>query len=159
MRNGEVTLDNLKEKQAIVLASLYLYPTDTEAINDLGWSRDTFYRYKKEVAHLKEEMVREIVIETQASLALAGRFAVCKLLELLEADELVQAAREIVDSFNFNDKFKAIQDIIGNVVIKERRQVEVWAHIPLQALTTEKLGHEPISRDCWTTKCGKVDAF
>lgn len=87
MKNKKATLDNLKEKQAVVLASLYLYPTDTKAINDLGWSRDTYYRYKKEVIHLKEEVVREIVVEIQASLALAARFAVCTLRELLKVDD------------------------------------------------------------------------
>lgn len=37
-----------------------------------------------------------------------------------------------------------MRDIIDKVIIKERSQVEVWAHVPLYNL---KLGHEPQSRN------------
>lgn len=102
MSKFQLKLSELNPNQALTLHGLLAHPTDTKAIKELGWSRDKFYRYKKDVVHLKEEIIREIVIETQASLAMAARFAICKLIELLEVDSChfqKEVADDILDRF------------------------------------------------------------
>ncbi len=96
MSKFQLKLSGLNPNQALTLHGLLAYPTDTKAIKELGWSRDKFYRYKKDVVHLKEEMIREIVVETRASLALAARFAVCKLIELLKTGDC-RFQKEVAD--------------------------------------------------------------
>lgn len=68
-------------------------------------------------------------------------------------DELVDEVKKVVEEIDFNDKFKAIRDIIDKIIVSERSGVEVWAHLPLPALVTEKLGYEPKYRDCRITQC------
>lgn len=68
----------------------------------------------------------------------------------IAADELCEEAKKTLKSLDYTNKKNLIRDIIEKVIIKERRLVEVWTHIPLpqQVFTaTEKLGHEPIGRD------------
>jgi site-specific DNA recombinase len=80
----------------------------------------------------------------------------------IEADELCAEARKTLKSLKLYDKKNFIRDIIEKVIIKERSEVEVLCHIPLPQLaltSTEKLGHEPIGRDCWSAKCGEVHSF
>ena len=60
----------------------------------------------------------------------------------IDVDELVEEAMKIVKSLDFSDKFKVIRDIIDKIVVSERSGAEVWAHLPLPASITEKLGYE-----------------
>lgn len=62
----------------------------------------------------------------------------------IEAGELIEDAKKVLQSLNFDNKILLVRDIIDKVIIKERSQVEVWAHMPLFDL---KLGYEPTSRD------------
>lgn len=71
----------------------------------------------------------------------------------IEVDELVQEAINVVKKIDFSNKFSAIRDIIDKVIVSERSGAQVWAHLPLPVTITEKLGYEPISRDCWFAKC------
>lgn len=76
----------------------------------------------------------------------------------IEADELCNEAKKVIKSLELYDKKNFIRDIIEEVIIKERSEVEVCAHIPLQfQLATQKLGYEPIGRDCGASKCGEID--
>lgn len=68
----------------------------------------------------------------------------------IESDELCDEVKKTLESLDFSNKKNLIRDIIEKIVIKERSLVEVWTHISLPQLvltSTEKLGHEPISRD------------
>ena len=65
----------------------------------------------------------------------------------IEADELVEEVKKIIKKIDFSDKFKVVRDIIDKVIVSERSGAEVWAHLPLPAIITEKLGYEPSSRD------------
>ena len=72
-------------------------------------------------------------------------------------DELCAETEKVLCTMNFSNKKQVVRDIIEKVIIKERREVEVLCHIPLPQLSltsTEKLGHEPISRNCRFAKCG-----
>jgi site-specific DNA recombinase len=71
----------------------------------------------------------------------------------ISVDELVEEVMNIVKELDFSDKFKTIRDIIDKVIVSERSGVEVWGHLPLPALITEKLGYESKYRDCRITKC------
>ncbi len=85
----------------------------------------------------------------------------CRVVNI-EADKLCAEARKTLKSLELYDKKNFIRDIIEKVIIKERSEVEVLCHIPLPQLaltSTEKLGHEPIGRDCWSAKCGEVHSF
>lgn len=72
----------------------------------------------------------------------------------IEPEELYNEAKSVVKTIDFNDKHKVIRDVVDKVTIKERSGVEVWAHIPLPAI--QKLGYEPIGRNCRVTKCWQV---
>ena len=63
----------------------------------------------------------------------------------ISVDELVKETGDLVKNLDFTDKFKIVRDIIDKVIVSEGSGVEVWAHLPLPALITEKLGYEPIS--------------
>lgn len=67
----------------------------------------------------------------------------------IEVDELLEEVMRIVKNIDFSDKFRVIRDIIDKVIVSERSGAEVWAHLPLPATITEKLGYEPNSRNCW----------
>ena len=71
----------------------------------------------------------------------------------ISSDDLYNEAKSVVQKIDFSDKHAVVKDVVDKVTIKERSGVEVCAHIPLPA--TQKLGYEPISRDCWVTKCGE----
>ena len=80
----------------------------------------------------------------------------------IEANELCTEAKKVIKSLELYDKKNFIRDIIEKVIIKERSEVEVLCHIPLPQLSltsTEKLGHEPISRDSRTAEFGEIDSF
>ena len=77
-------------------------------------------------------------------------------LERGRVDELVNEVLEVLSTLDFSNKFQLVQDIIGKVIIKERRKVEIWTHIPLYTL---KLGHEPICRDSRVAECGEEHIF
>ena len=67
----------------------------------------------------------------------------------VSVDEYLEEAAEYLGKLDFTNKIQVIRDIIGKVVIKERSEVEVCAHIPLQyQLATQKLGYESIGRNC-----------
>jgi hypothetical protein len=70
-------------------------------------------------------------------------------------DELVEEVKKVVKNLDFSDKFKVIRDIIDKVIVSERSGAEVWAHLPLPAIITEKLGYEPQRRYCRFTKYGE----
>lgn len=75
----------------------------------------------------------------------------------VSVDDYLKYAKQYLEKLDFSNKLQVVRDIIGKVLIKERSEVEVWAHIPLQfQLATQKLGYEPIGRDCWFAKCGKI---
>lgn len=69
----------------------------------------------------------------------------------VEVDELVKEAQKVVSNLDFSDKFKVVRDIIDRVVVSERSGAEVWAHLPLPATITEKLGYEPDRRNRGST--------
>jgi site-specific DNA recombinase len=71
----------------------------------------------------------------------------------ISVDELVKETGNLVKNLDFTDKFKIVRDIIDKVIVSEGSGVEVWAHLPLPALITEKLGHEPISWSRWPAQC------
>lgn len=77
----------------------------------------------------------------------------------ISSDELYNEAKSVVQKIDFSDKHAVVKDVVDKVTIKERSGVEVWAHIPLSILPTQKLGYEPISRNCWSSKCWEVDTF
>ena len=92
--------------------------------------------YQKQVAYLADKS-----IETSLDIGV---------------DELVKEAMSVVKGLDFSDKFKVVRDIIDKVTVSERSGAEVWAHLPLPALITEKLGYEPESRDCGAAECGEI---
>lgn len=77
----------------------------------------------------------------------------------IEPEELYNEAKSVIKSLDFNDKHKVIKDVVDKVIIKERSGVEVWAHIPLSILPTQKLGYEHIGRNCRVTECGEVHSI
>jgi len=60
-------------------------------------------------------------------------------------------AVKVLKTLDFNNKKQIIRDIIGKVIVLERSGAEIWAYLPLPELllATQKLGHEPISRNRW----------
>ena len=74
----------------------------------------------------------------------------------ITADELANEVIEVVKKIDFTDKIKVIRDIIDKVTIIERSGVEICAHLPLPSLTAEKLGYEPQSRSCRSSKCREI---
>ena len=69
----------------------------------------------------------------------------------ISVEEYLEEAGRYLKKLDFSSKIQVIRDIIGKVVIKERNEVEVCAHIPLQyQLATQKLGYESIGRDSWS---------
>ncbi len=78
----------------------------------------------------------------------------------VSVDEYLEEAEKYLEKLDFSNKIQVVRDIIGRVVIKERSEVEVWAHIPLKTLpATEKLGYELIGRNSGSAECGKKYAF
>lgn len=71
----------------------------------------------------------------------------------ITADEIVSEVMSFIKDIDFSDKFKVIRDIIDKVRIIERSGVEICAHLPLPVTITEKLGYEPQSRSCGSSKC------
>lgn len=76
-------------------------------------------------------------------------------------DELCLEAQRVLKSLNLvaNDvaeKVKIIRDLISKIVIKERKEAEVFCHIPINTL---KLGHEPIGWDSRISQCREVNTF
>lgn len=74
-------------------------------------------------------------------------------------DELCLEAQRVLKSFNMvtnevMEKVKVIRDLISKIIIKDRKEAEVFCHIPINTL---KLGHEPIGWDSWTSECWEVD--
>lgn len=66
----------------------------------------------------------------------------------VSVEDYLNEAEKYLGQLDFSNKLQVVRDIIGRVIIKERSEVEVWAHIPLQyQLATQKLGHEPIRRN------------
>ena len=70
----------------------------------------------------------------------------------IEVDELVEEVKKVIENLDFTEKFKVVRDIIDKVIVSERSGAEVWAHLPLPAIITEKLGYEPERRDCWSSQ-------
>lgn len=54
----------------------------------------------------------------------------------------------VVKNIDFTNKFRVIRDIIDKVIVTERSGAEVWAHLPLPALVTDKLGYGTKRRNC-----------
>lgn len=78
----------------------------------------------------------------------------------ISVEEYLEEAEKYLKKLDFTNKIQVVRDIISKVIIKERNEVEVWAHIPLQyQLATQKLGYESIGRDCWIAECWKINAF
>lgn len=78
----------------------------------------------------------------------------------ISVDDYLNEAEKYLEKLDFSNKLQVVRDIIGRVIIKERSEVEIWAHIPLQfQLATQKLGYEPIGRDSWPAECGEVHPF
>lgn len=78
----------------------------------------------------------------------------------IDVDELCKEAANVLKSLDLSDKKRVVQDIIDKVVIQERRQVGVWAHIPLKTLpATEKMGYELISRHSRPSQRWQVHTF
>jgi len=77
----------------------------------------------------------------------------------IQADELAKEAMEVVKNIDFADKFKVVRDIIDKVIVSERSGAEVWAHLPLPAIITEKLGYGLERRYSWSTKRRQVHSF
>jgi len=77
----------------------------------------------------------------------------------IEAGELVKEVKKIIEKIDFSDKFKVIRDIIDKVIVSERSGAEIWAHLPLPATITEKLGYEPERRNCRITKRREIHTF
>ena len=75
----------------------------------------------------------------------------------ITADEIVSEVMSFIKDIDFSDKFKVIRDIIDKVTIIERSGVEICAHLPLPAITAEKLGYEPQSRSCRSSKRRKIN--
>ncbi|PIS13841.1 hypothetical protein COT65_01965 [Candidatus Shapirobacteria bacterium CG09_land_8_20_14_0_10_47_13] len=75
----------------------------------------------------------------------------------IEVDELVEEVKKVIENLDFTEKFKVVRDIIDKVIVSERSGAEVWAHLPLPAIITEKLGYEPERRHCWATQRWQVD--
>jgi len=75
----------------------------------------------------------------------------------VEVDELYKEAKKVLKTINKKKKREIVYDIIEKVIVKERRKVEVWAHIPLPA--TLKLGYESERRDSRTSKCREINTF
>lgn len=89
------------------------------------------------------------------------KLALQRQLDELVAKSSQETAEKYLEKLDFSNKIQVIRDIIEKVIIKERSEVEVLCHIPLPQLSltsAHKLGHEPISRDCRTSECRKVDA-
>ncbi|MFC1727577.1 recombinase family protein [Patescibacteria group bacterium] len=77
----------------------------------------------------------------------------------IEVDELLEEVKKVIENIDFTEKFKVVRDIIDKVVVSERSGAEVWAHLPLPAIITEKLGYHAERRDSRTTKRREIDAF
>ena len=102
---------------------------------------------------MKEAKKRKTAYQRQLA-DLADRSA--KLAVDIDTDELVEEAQKVIKSLDFSDKYKIIRDVIDKVVVSERSGAEVWAHLPLPAIITEKLGYEPQRRDRGAAERGEV---
>lgn len=94
------TLAYLTADQAVCLSSILLQPTDTKAIESLGWSKYKFYKNKKVVKPLKDAYAQELTDDIMIALSLAGRYAVSTYIELLSERNKTfrkEVADEIMD--------------------------------------------------------------
>lgn len=92
-------------------------------------------------------------IELQLNIVKANR---TENMIAISAEELYNEAHSVIKKIDFTDKHAVVQDLVDKITIKERSGVEVWAHIPLSTLPTQKLGYEPISRYCWASERWQV---
>ena len=51
------------------------------------------------------------------------------------------------------------QQLRSLILVGHCSGAEVWGHLPLPSVITEKLGYEPISRDCGVAQCGEIHPF
>jgi site-specific DNA recombinase len=65
-------------------------------------------------------------------------------------NEICEEAIKVIKSLDFDNKFQVIRDIIDKVIIKGRREVEVWCHIPITQAALN-MGYGPERRDCGIT--------
>ena len=68
-------------------------------------------------------------------------------------EEILKEVSRILEKLKTINKKQIIHDIIDKIIIKERREVEVWGSFSLPTLN---MAYEPIGRHCWVTKCGEV---
>lgn len=70
-------------------------------------------------------------------------------IDLIQLEELIEEAKRVIKSLNFDNKFQLIRDIIDRCIVKGGNTVEVIGHLPLFAVN---MGYEPISWDCRSSK-------
>lgn len=78
------TLTYISSRQARLLMALMIYETDQQAIEALGWSRDTFYRHKKTVVRYKKLMESKMIENSTIAINKVTQQAIAKLSELLD---------------------------------------------------------------------------
>lgn len=71
-------------------------------------------------------------------------------------DELVEEAKNVIKTLNFDNKYGVVQDIIDKVIVKADRIVEVIGHFPAPAVN---MSYETINRDSRITQCRKINPF
>lgn len=76
-------------------------------------------------------------------------------VEGITLNEICDEAIKVIKSLDFDNKFQVIRDIIDKVIIKGRREVEVWCHIPIQQAALN-MGYGPERRNCRVAECGEV---
>ena len=69
----------------------------------------------------------------------------------ISVDELVKEAMSVIKKLDFTNKFNIVHEIIDKVIVPDKTSAEVFAHIPLPAMITEKLGYETQGNHCWSS--------
>jgi site-specific DNA recombinase len=72
----------------------------------------------------------------------------------ISTDELIEEAKEVLKTFDFSNKVQVVRDIIEKVIIKNEKEVEIWAHLPLNL---RKLGYEPQDRNRRIAECRQIN--
>jgi len=144
---------NLKEKQRLneliakVVSEEERY---AKAYGSGSLEFDQFTELMKQTKRRKTSLQKQLVEVEQR---------VEQQLTDVEFEELASEATKVIKSLDLDNKKQVIRDIIEKVTILERSRVEICAHIPIALTSTEKLGYEPISRNCRIAEYRKIDSF
>lgn len=128
-------ISKLKDQEARFLKA---YGAGLMTLEQLKTEKDSI---KSSTSSLQQELEKTLVKEPTTS------------FDLSNVDKLVEEVKEVVKSFNFEQKQGLIRNLLDTVVVENQTKVLVKGFIPLDN-QVGKVGLCAESRNCRTSKCG-----